>query len=1227
MIDEKNFKNVLKLMDYSIEGDKYIKKFNHYNCNMEVDFSKKRLIYPLCIEGRERNCGFDQKENFVVFECVTRLLDKGYRPEHIVLEKSWTLGHLSKGGRADICVYDENKENMLFIIECKTFGDEYNKALKQLLYDGGQLFSYWHEEPSSKWIALYSSNLEKNEIIYNCKVINCLDDENIKILAKKDNSIKLYEKSKEKEKKFEVWKETYSSKMYDNLIFANDTIAYKIGIKPIYKKNLKDFKPEDKIVNKFEEILRHNNVSDKENAFNRLIALFICKLVDEIKHQDDEIVDFQYKIGTDTYETLQDRLQKLHKEGMKDFMKEEIFYVENDYAEKLFSQFIGQQRKNAIIELKKTISMLKFYSNNDFSFIDVHNENLFLKNGKILVEMVSLFQEYRIVYSSKNQFLGDLFESLLNKGFKQNEGQFFTPMPITRFIWNSIPVEKVFDRNNANVFPKIIDYACGAGHFLTEGIDYINFFTKNKFNVEFGNSWIEKSIYGVEKDYRLARVSQVSMFMNGAGNSNIIFGDGLENYKEKNITPNSFNILVANPPYSISGFKNHLNLKNNNFSLLKSISQDGSEIETLFVERAIQLLKPSGIAAIILPSSILTKSGNSFVNTRKLLLSNFLIRSIACFGGKTFGATSTSTVILFLEKFDDSPSRKSLVDDSVDNIISNSKLDNNVEDSLILDEFLKQVDLDKKTFIDFIDEEKDIEYWRDKKLFGEYYNDFITSNEYTKKIQQPKFKKMSIEEQKNNIKKMFYSNIKELIKEKILIFGLVYNQKTLIINSPSDSTEEKKFLGYERSNRRGSEGISIIKPGGELYNDENRNDVNTLSGLIRNSFYNEYCDIESKKHLYHYSELKNMIDFSRSKFNLSINTNIKENIKFKDSTKVELLGDIIIECPKSSIQVNQASNKQDGKYPFYTSGESIFSYDDFIVDGKNVFFATGGKANVKFYDGKASYSTDTWAIKSSNELKINTKFLFYYLENFKSIINDNYFKGQGLKHLQKDDIKKNMKVPVLSIEKQNIIINKCDEVENKYFNNCKKIEKLLKEIDNLYVSTKANEIEKVVLSEKDFTIMIGKRVVSKDLTEKGIPVYSANVNEILGYVKNDLLQDYSVPSIVWGIDGNWNTNYFESNYKFYPTDHCGIIRINDKKINPLYFLYKFHELGENQKFDRNNRASVDRIKSLNTNIPSKKVQDDFANQVNKIREKINILINENNSFSNEKKQIFDEILK
>ena len=33
-----------------------------------------------------------------------------------------------------------------------------------------------------------------------------------------------------------------------------------------------------------------------------------------------------------------------------------------------------------------------------------------------------------------SQFLGDMFEGFLDKGVKQSEGQFFTPMPICLFI-------------------------------------------------------------------------------------------------------------------------------------------------------------------------------------------------------------------------------------------------------------------------------------------------------------------------------------------------------------------------------------------------------------------------------------------------------------------------------------------------------------------------------------------------------------------------------------------------------------------------------------------------------------------------------------------------------------------------------------------------------------------------------------------------------------------------
>lgn len=387
MITKSSFPQLLENLGFIKNESLYIKKFSEFNCQMEVDMADEKLIYPEAILGRDRNTSFEQNENFVVFECVHRLLMKGYRPETIELEKVWTLGHEQKSGRADIIVYTPERNSVLFILECKTFGTEFMKAVKQTKQDGGQIFSYWQQERNAKWLGIYASDFKDGAINYNCSVVNCTDDANIVKLAKKDESVLIYSNPSiagNAQNLFNVWTETYKQEMHDNIIFDEDTVAYEIGVKPLRKKNLKEFTPEDKIVNKFEEILRHNNVSDKENAFNRLIALFICKLVDELSKGEDDIVDFQYRIGTDTYESLQDRLQRLHKQGMEDFMKEEIFYVPNNYAESLFMQYTGQKREAAIEDLNNTIRILKFYSNNDFAFKDVHNEELFFKMEKFL---------------------------------------------------------------------------------------------------------------------------------------------------------------------------------------------------------------------------------------------------------------------------------------------------------------------------------------------------------------------------------------------------------------------------------------------------------------------------------------------------------------------------------------------------------------------------------------------------------------------------------------------------------------------------------------------------------------------------------------------------------------------------------------------------------------------------------------------------------------------------
>ena len=131
MIDVSNLKDTLKTLGFVAYGDIYEKVFSEIGCSLKVDFQAKRLIYPNEIKGRERNNGFDKKENFVVFECVCRLLSKGYRPEHIELEKEWHLGHDPKGGRADICVTDTSG-NISIQNNAMSKVADYEMAIKEL---------------------------------------------------------------------------------------------------------------------------------------------------------------------------------------------------------------------------------------------------------------------------------------------------------------------------------------------------------------------------------------------------------------------------------------------------------------------------------------------------------------------------------------------------------------------------------------------------------------------------------------------------------------------------------------------------------------------------------------------------------------------------------------------------------------------------------------------------------------------------------------------------------------------------------------------------------------------------------------------------------------------------------------------------------------------------------------------------------------------------------------
>lgn len=229
MINIENLEDLLKTLNFEKKGKVYTKFFNHNDAYLKVDFNKSELIYPEdkgFIINERQTCNFSSAENYVVFECVHRLLSKGYKPEHIELEPKWKVGHGASGGRADVLIKDNNKKPLL-IIECKTAGKEFEKAWKDTLFDGDQLFSYAQQIPDIEFLCLYTSNLIGELVVKPTSYIISHKD-NIKILEE-NKELKSFEKSNNVRERYATWRDTYKLEFTTKGLFEENIQAYHIG--------------------------------------------------------------------------------------------------------------------------------------------------------------------------------------------------------------------------------------------------------------------------------------------------------------------------------------------------------------------------------------------------------------------------------------------------------------------------------------------------------------------------------------------------------------------------------------------------------------------------------------------------------------------------------------------------------------------------------------------------------------------------------------------------------------------------------------------------------------------------------------------------------------------------------------------------------------------------------------------------------------------------------------
>ena len=479
-------------------------------------------------------------------------------------------------------------------------------------------------------------------------------------------------------------------------------------------------------------------------------------------------------------------------------------------------------------------------------------------------------------------------------------------------------------------------------------------------------------------------------------------------------------------------------------------------------------------------------------------------------------------------------------------------------------------------------------------------------------------------------------------------------QPVLIVKSPSKTTEIKEFLGYEWSSAKGNEGIKylggvgldeVVAPEDEdagevaleeedkrvLSNIFNLNNINTplydprdksnpskINHLIAQNFSGERVEIlEEAKGFVILSPLIEMMNFELTNFNKSIslspNSTIKVETKWNTAKLSQVVDFVSGGTPSTSnpeywdgdipwLSVKDFNNEK--RYVFETeksitqagfdnSNTNYIEPDDIILSARGTVgaFAQVGR--------KMTFNQSCYGLRAKKE--ISNSYLYYILGEllvqFKAKAYGSKFDSITIGTF--DEIM----IPLPPPEVQQQIVAACQAIDQEFEEAEKTIDGAKKEMEQLFSDAfaKANELYR--LSDTDiFEIAIGKRVLKSEINQDGvgIPVYSANVMEPFGHINKQLLEDFIVPSVLWGIDGDWMVNYLPAEAPFYPTDHCGVLRVSNGEIHPRYLAWALAKEGERVRFSRHNRASMDSIKGLSVKAPSIEIQTKLISEIEKI---------------------------
>lgn len=212
-------------------------------------------------------------------------------------------------------------------------------------------------------------------------------------------------------------------------------------------------------------------------------------------------------------------------------------------------------------------------------------------------------------------------------------GQYFTPEPVVALCYRML---RDIDPDTAN--PTIIDPACGEGAFLSYALAH--------------GVTTPGRLFGVEKDSAVAG----TISLDGI---HLFTGDGLASpdtwhpLSQSEISdPTSeipFDWVVGNPPFGTRGTIDVERVRADYAIWRGNLSK--YPVEVLFLERFVQLAKPGGHIAIIVPDGILSNARLGYV--REWLWKHAEVKAVASLPQRTFqrhGASAKASVLVLRKR-------------------------------------------------------------------------------------------------------------------------------------------------------------------------------------------------------------------------------------------------------------------------------------------------------------------------------------------------------------------------------------------------------------------------------------------------------------------------------------------------------------------------------------------------------------------------------------------------